>query len=278
MKSIKRILLCICALFTLASGMGVYATWVYVTPADPVTEKAAFSIWNPEYALDNALTKFLDILNNKEEATTYQELCEIFGTGASASSWGTDGSYTGSVDGCNQSDEVKTLFGGKLEMDFYGETVEVSVLLKRENLDNDETTGIRFCKKEGGLFSRAEYWTGAEMVMYYTIDTLKTAGKTDTQVFASVFSVKANGESETPAEGDKWQLLATYEGTATTTNWRGQNGTGSFNTDTWRSLSTDTYTRYDNITENPIVGAQELSYLVQNEQQAQEGLKKIKNS
>jgi hypothetical protein len=114
--------------------------------------------------------------------------------------------------------------------------------------------------------------------MYYTADNLKTAGKTDTKVFASVFSVKANGDSETPAAGYKWQLLATYEGTATTTNWNGTNGTGSFDTRTWRSLAKDSYTRYNNQVGNPITGRQELSYLVKNEQTAQDVLHSILNS
>jgi len=262
----------------LMSG-GVYATWRYAKePADSVDNTVDVNVWDADYpALRNALIKFLEILNNVTDPNDYKTLCDIFGTGASASSWGTDGSYTGNVTGSPQAKNVETLFDNELNMKVYDQDIKVSVLLKRENLDGNENTGVRYLHKDS-WWGSDDYRSGADMVMYYTADNLKTAGKTDTKVFASVFSVKANGNSETPAEGYKWQLLATYEGTATTTNWNGTNGTGSFDTRTWRSLAKDSYTRYDNQVNNPITGQQELSYLVQNEQTAQEVLQSILNS
>lgn len=269
-----RALACLFAFMTLVVTGGVYAVWHYAgnTPADAVTGNFGNIqiMWDQEEpVLKNALMKFLRILNNIDDPNDYQTLCNIFAKGASG--W-TDGSYTGTVAGSTQISSVETLFDGELNMTIYDKDIRVYVLLKRENLDNNDDTGIRF------HFKNNRYETGAEMVMYYTADQLKTAGKTNTPVFASVFSVRANGNSETPAEGDQWKLLATYEGTATTTNWYGTRGTGSFNTTTWRSLSTDTYTRYDNQTDNPITGAQTLATLIQQEQQAQTVLHDILNA
>ncbi len=262
----------------LMSG-GVYATWQYAKyPADSVEQTFGVEIWDANYpALRNALTKFLEILNSVTDSNDYKTLCNIFGTGASVSSWGTDGSYTGNVTGSPQAKNVEALFDNELKMKIYDQDIKVSVLLKRENLDDNENTGIRYLHKDNWLGSD-DYRSGADMVMYYTADMLEEAGKTDTKVFASVFSVKANGASEMPAAGYGWQLLATYEGTATTTNWNGTNGTGSFDTRTWRSLETSSYTRYNNQVGNPITGRQELSYLVKNEQAAQEALQSILNS
>ena len=220
--------------------------------------------------------KFLRILNNVDDPNDYKTLCSIFATGASG--WGTDGSYTGTVSGSSQASKITALFDNELTMKIYDKDVKVTVLLKRENLDDNLNTGVRFLYKEGGWFNQDEYSSGAEMIMYYTTDSLKTAGKTDTKVFASVFSVQANGDSETPAAGDQWRLLATYEGVATTTNWNGTNGTGSFDTRTWRSLSTSTHTRYDNQLDRPIIGSQTLATLIQQEQQAQTVLHEILGS
>ncbi|MBQ8284253.1 MAG: hypothetical protein IJX75_04080 [Clostridia bacterium] len=55
MKSIKRILLCICALFTLGSATGVYAFWQYFHPADAQVVGMGIHLrefeWAPEVIL-----------------------------------------------------------------------------------------------------------------------------------------------------------------------------------------------------------------------------------
>jgi len=110
MKSIKRILLCICALFTLGSATGVYAFWQYFHPADSVQTTINVGIGLPNY---------------EEEKLAYQDLLTtlIDGTDENGNPINHDGEQVGlnnpnsflnqtikaRVDGAN------SLGGGKIE-------------------------------------------------------------------------------------------------------------------------------------------------------------------
>ena len=127
-----KALACIFAFISLAMTGGVYAVWKYAeVPAENASEQVEVSIdWTSDYAaLNNALMKFLRILNNIDDPNDYQTLCDIFATGTSG--WGTDGSYTGNVSGSSQASNVTKLFDNELTMTIYDNDIKVTVLLKR---------------------------------------------------------------------------------------------------------------------------------------------------
>jgi hypothetical protein len=108
------------------------------------------------------------------------------------------------------------LFDGNLTLSSVDENgnevdIEVKCMIKNENVD-----GV----------------SGSEMVMYMTVHSLKRAetnGTNKAPVYAIVFKQGSDG---------KWNELGDiYNGTATVTTYTGGSGDGSFNTDTWRSVS-----------------------------------------
>lgn len=162
--------------------------------------------------------KYRDVLldptnkNYKENVTLFEVLSWIL-DGYSAS-----GDYVGNVSGSSQYDKdtLAELFDGNLTLSTVDENgneveIEVKCMIKNENVD-----GV----------------SGSEMVMYMTVHSLKRAetnGTNKAPVYAIVFKQGSDG---------KWNDLGDiYNGTATVTTYTGGNGDGSFNTDTWRSVS-----------------------------------------
>jgi len=160
--------------------------------------------------------KFADILNNRLEEditytyngtditvskdNTYQEVIDHMESDSS-------GSYIGNLMGADGDDKalLTALFEGALTFNVGNEEVPVTVMIKQKNV----------------------YGTSAnEMVLYITADDL-SAWSSYVPVYSAVFSQNESGD---------WiQIGDIYAGEAQTNNYSGWWGSGSFNTESWRS-------------------------------------------
>lgn len=171
-----------------------------------------------EAAVSGVLEKFPEILNTSESYNTLIDAMDQ----RSADRFST--SYIGNVVNASNQDSavIEELFGESMVLNIDGEDKPVTVMIKRENVDGDRSTGENPNAWIGG---------GREMTLYITADPLTTAGAS-VPVYAVVYT-KNNGS-------DTWYQLGTvFKGTATVVPYVGGSGTGSFNTDTWQSTEGD---------------------------------------
>lgn len=160
--------------------------------------------------------RFADILNNRLEEDvnytynggnytvskegTYSELVEHMETDRT-------GNYIGNLAGADGDDKalLTALFGGELTFNINDEDIPVTVMVKNKNVYNGN---------------------GAEMILYITADDL-SAYSTYVPVYAAVFSLDSTGT---------WvQIGDIFAGEAQTNAYSGWFGSGSFNTESWRS-------------------------------------------
>jgi len=184
-----------------------------------------------------AVDRFESILNNLTAADTYETLTDAMDnrSGLNKASAVT---YIGNVVGANSSDSntIKNLFGEEflsMDLDGDGETEPITMMIKRENLDNDTNTGDSYTYSSWG---RNYTVYGNEMTLYITAENLSgVASGKSVVVYAAVFT-KLPGESE-------WtELVPLTKGTANANNYSGYSygSADSFNTDTWESDSGQT--------------------------------------
>ena len=180
------------------------------TPLDELPEEEVI-------AVSGALGQFQNILNNvTAENSLSQLLTQMDKADANDRH---DGSYIGNVGGASASDVklLEDLFQGNLTININGQDTEVTILIKRENIDGDMTTGDS---------------TGREMTIYLTTDTLEQKGSffnpSSAIVYAAVFTSDDEGE-------DWYQVGTMFEGEATIKQYNGWPGSGSFDTDTWET-------------------------------------------
>lgn len=160
--------------------------------------------------------KFTDILNNRLEEditysyngtnitidkdNTYQEVIDHMESDSS-------GSYIGNLMGADGDDKalLTALFEGALTFKVGNEEVPITVMIKEKDVCGT---------------------SAAEMVLYITADDL-SAWSSYVPVYASVYSQNESGV---------WvQVGDIYAGEAQTNNYSGWWGSGSFNTESWRS-------------------------------------------
>ena len=160
--------------------------------------------------------KFADILNNRLEEditytyngnnvtvdkdNTYQEVIDHMESDSS-------GNYIGNLMGADEDDKalLTALFEGALTFTVGNEEVPITVMVKEKNVYGT---------------------TDKEMVLYITADDL-SAWSSYVPVYAAVFSQNESGD---------WiQIGDIYAGEAQTNNYSGWWGSGSFNTESWRS-------------------------------------------
>ncbi len=143
--------------------------------------------------------------------------------------------YIGNVAGSSSSDtqKVNQLFGDKLSITVDNVPVNVTLLIKREDVDGNTQTGDSYSIGSGSNAISAQ---GCEMTLYMTTDPLTSSGSRAT-VYAAVFTCDV-----TDGANGTWYMLGDmYTGTAPVLSYEGDNrGTGSFHTDSWLS-SKDTY-------------------------------------
>jgi len=162
--------------------------------------------------------KFADILNNRlEDDITYEyggeeitvttdKMYETVIEHMEYDRSGT-GNYIGNLMGADGDDKalLTALFEGALTFNVGNEEVPITVMIKEKNVyDTDEK----------------------EMVLYITADDL-TAYSSYVPVYAAVYSKNASGVWE--------QVGEIFAGEAQTNSYSGWPGSGSFNTERWRS-------------------------------------------
>lgn len=167
-----------------------------------------------EIAVTGVMGRFEEILNTPAEYTKL--------TNQMDDNWANgryNDSYMGTVLGASDADIalLEEMFAGNLILNINGVDTEVTILIKRENIDGSRNTGDA---------------DGNEMTVYMTTDPLTERGKS-VPVYAAAYTSSDDGTS--------WsQIGHMFEGTATVNNYFGFSGSGSFNTDTWKDLDGNT--------------------------------------
>ncbi|MBO5926599.1 MAG: hypothetical protein J6Q38_03470 [Clostridia bacterium] len=175
-----------------------------------------------EIAVSGALQQFQNIINDVDETGSFTKLLNQMDNNQANDRH--DDSYIGNVNGASSSDIalLEDLFQGNLTLIIDGVETEVTILIKRENVDGNTTTG-----DENGNELTIYMTTSALTKQWY--ETSKTA-----TVYAAVYSSND--------DGDNWYRLGEmYEGKATIKGYDGNIfGSGSFDTDSWVSTNNKT--------------------------------------
>lgn len=175
-------------------------------------------------AAQNAVTRFREILNNISAPDSYDTLKTAMNNRGSNASVV---SYIGNVAGASDSNSllIQQLFTKEflsMDLDGDGKAEPITLMIKRENLDNDTSTGDDYTYRQ--------YWSdrtvyGADFTLYITSEGFDSRTLT---VYAATFT-KFEGSNE-------WvQVVPLTKGTATANNYNGWGTANSFNTDTWES-------------------------------------------
>lgn len=172
-----------------------------------------FTTTKQAQAVTGALEKFEKILDTQNE---FDKVIEYMNTNTS----GRDETYVGNVVGASSADTafLNELFSedgeNKLVLDIDGEKTNVTVLIKRENLDGNTTTGEN----------------GNEMTIYLTAADLdRVSWRSWVVTYAAVFTTEPNGT-------DWYQLGPLYAGRARAIGYNGGIfAHDSVDTRTWES-------------------------------------------
>ena len=177
-----------------------------------------------EEVTKNVSQKFAEILN---ETVDYSTLISSMDNNYDGSrDW--TATYIGNVTGSTDEDTaiLLDLFGDSLSVNLDGATVNVTCIVKRENVDGNSATGDTFTV--GGTT-----YEGCEMTLYLTTADLNALSYDDyPTVYAMVFT--------RVSEDSVWEQIGEemYEGTAQVVGYSGGMTSGSFDTGTWRSSET----------------------------------------
>ncbi|MBQ3047266.1 MAG: hypothetical protein IJD54_04375 [Clostridia bacterium] len=174
-----------------------------------------------QIAVNGALVQFDNIINDINQQGTLDTLINQMDNHQNNDRY--DDSYIGNVGGASDQDVelLDELFQGNLSINIDGVDTEVTIIIKRQNVDNNLSTGDA---------------NGREMAIYMTTDDLQKDswfGTSTAPVFVSVFSSDDSGESW-------YQVGEMYQGTATIKQYNGYPGSGSFDTDTWKATDNRT--------------------------------------
>jgi len=183
-----------------------------------------------------AVDRFGEILNTPADYSTLTGAMNAHGNASTLT-------YIGNVVGANSSDSntIKRLFGEEfmsMDLDGDGKTEPITMMIKRENLDGNNTTGDSYTYTSSGWWGETTTETvhGVEMTLYITAQSLSGVGRGDDIVVYAATFTKYEGS-------DKWvELVPLTKGRADANNYStGAWGTAnSFNTDTWISDAGDT--------------------------------------
>ena len=178
-----------------------------------------------------AVGRFQDILNNVVAADSYSTLENAMDNRGGSFNKASAVTYIGNVAGSSSGDSatLNGLFGAEfmsMDLDGDGKSEPITMMVKRENLDNDLATGDSYSYTSWG---REYTVSGVEMTIYITAQNLSNVSSgADVTVYAAVFTL--------PANGTQWiQIVPLTKGVADANNYNGWGDANSFNTDTWRS-------------------------------------------
>ena len=181
-------------------------------------------------AIDRALEKFRQILNDTTPGGGYETLTDkIDDKYDGRNDW--KANYIGNVVDSTSSDSttINNLFDGELTLNINGKETNVTVLIKREDVDGNPLTGDDYTVRHSNGGSTSGY--GCEMTLYMTTHNLQYGTPT---VYAAVFTCQRNSDG---SYGEWYVLGDIYEGTTNIVGYEGAQSTGSFDTGTWRSVN-----------------------------------------
>ncbi len=177
-----------------------------------------------------AVDRFRDILNNKVFDGSYQSL-ENAMNNRSGFNKASAVTYIGNVSGSSSSDSltIESLFGEEfmsMDLDGDGKAEPITMMIKRENLDNNTSTGDSYSYTNWGR----EYTVdGVEMTLYITAENLDNVSSGRSVVVYAASFTKLQGAT-------LWtDLVPLTKGKANANNYSGYGSANSFNTDTWTS-------------------------------------------
>lgn len=178
----------------------------------------------------SAVDRFKAILNNETADDSYQTLEDAMNNrrGFNTASAVT---YIGNVAGSTSADSkvIKNLFGEEfmsMDLDGDGVTERITMMIKRENLDGDATTGDSYTYTNWGDNVTVN---GVEMTLYITAADLNNVSNGKSVVVYAAAFTKLPGS-------DTWtELVPLVKGAADANNYGGYGNANSFNTDTWLS-------------------------------------------
>lgn len=198
-----------------------------------------------DMAIERTLERFRVILNTED---TYQKLITDIDDKYKGQDWQANyiGNVSTTVSAGNQSQSekndiatIENLFQEDLSLTINGVQTNVTVMIKRTNVDENLNTGDNYTATYG---NSTTYGYGCEMSIYLTSDKLNVSnGRAD--VYLAVFTCETDSEGN-PIEW--YQIGEVYEGKAPIVSYDGTGGgTGSFITDDWTS-NAKTYKVTDN--------------------------------
>jgi len=189
-----------------------------------------------------AVDRFREILNNVVAANSYETLENAMNN---RSGWDKESAvtYIGNVYGSGSTDStaVKNLFGNEfmmMDLDGDGKPEEITMMIKRENLDGNNATGDSYTYRDGRNNVTV---SGVEMTVYITsvkFEEENISRGEDIVVYVATFT-KLPGATE-------WiELVPLTSGMAPANSYTYGDNWGdadSFNTNKWESDSGDTLT------------------------------------
>ncbi len=217
-----------------------------------------------EMAVEKTLGTFSGTLNDPEK---YEDLITNIDNKYAGQDW--QANYIGNVNGSSSEDTetVKRLLGEGLTLTIDGVTKNVTVMIKRTNVDNDNNTGDAYKAVQTELVTNnnGTWWNpnddyeeeviratttaqGCEMTIYMTsndLDRVVEAGEYNNrdyaEVYVAVFTCTNNGiineDGSTTMTSDWYQVGEIYYGYAPIVSYDGTaGGTGSFITDDWTTI------------------------------------------
>lgn len=215
--------------------LSVNVTFRFADGYTPATAETLESILNFKWVstdeeVNNVVSeKLSDVLNNKtdnEQKDTFSQLTDAMDKNFDNSREWT-ASYVGNVSGSTDASTelFKALFGD-LEIKLGEDLEQATCIIKREDIDGNETTGVSYTVN-------SKQYDGCEMTMYLTTDDLKKEGSGYWATVYAVVFTKYNEE-------DGWVQIGEdmYAGKAQIVGYTGGYTGGSFDTGSWRSTET----------------------------------------
>lgn len=194
-----------------------------------------------------AVDRFLEILNNIVAPDSYRTLETAMNNRGSLFNKASAVTYIGNVVGSSSADSstIENLFGREfisMDLDGDGDTEPITMMVKREDLDNSTATGTSYTYTNMG---RATTVHGVEMTLYITAEDLSSVRSNESvEVYAATFTIM-------PGQGEWKQIVPLMKGLASANNYSGVGSANSFNTDTWVSDEGNNIEYYVNRAMNP---------------------------
>lgn len=185
-------------------------------------------------AVLNVSDKFINILNTPEDYKTLSD--EIAANYDGSRAW--TATYIGNVIGTedyennNDTAIVSDLFDGALTLNINGIDTNVTVIIKREEIDANSSTGDTYYYGNPPVGV-----ADTELTLYITAEDLHSVSSgTRVTVYAIVFTIDQDASGKTT--GKWYQIGDMYTGTAEVVGYIGGYSNGSFDTGTWRETGT----------------------------------------